>query len=102
MRKPDENLGRGESPQVAILPVGGVIATGLALVFPERLEVHNSPPQPFPAPQVSTGERQERLDLEEAQRRALNGAEGRLPIDRAMAAIVARGSRAYDPLEPAP
>ena len=106
----ETRLGKGESPQIHTRTVVGmmlgllamviVVAFGLALFFPNRIGIRFVPRNSFPAPAVVPDERAERIDLELRQRRALNGAGGRLPITRAMQAVASRGSHAFDPVEP--
>jgi hypothetical protein len=50
------------------------------------------PPRTFPAPQLETGPGRQLQQLLVQQRRALSG------IDAAIAQIVQRGARAYDPI----
>jgi hypothetical protein len=106
----DHRLGKGESLQVrapvivatmlGVLTLLAAVAFGLMLLFPNRIGARFAPYDPFPAPAVIPDERAERLSLEARQRRELNGAGGRLPIDQAMRAIAAKGTHAFDPAAP--
>jgi hypothetical protein len=106
----EHRLGKGESLQVRAPLVAGVmlgilvllvgVAFGLMLFFPNRIDVRFVPRSAFPAPTVIPDERAQRLALEARQRRALNGADGRLPIEQAMREIAARGGHAFDPVTP--
>jgi hypothetical protein len=106
----EHRLGKGESLQVraplvasamlGILVLLVAVAFGLMLFFPNRIGVRFVPHSAFPAPAVVPDERAQRLALEARQRRALNGADGRLPIEQAMREIAARGAHAFDPVAP--
>jgi hypothetical protein len=106
----EQKIGKGESLQVrtrtvAIVLVGILlllagVGFGLTLFFPDRVGVRHVVARGFPTPAVIPNERAQRLQLEAKQRRALDGADGRMPIGQAMAAIVARGNRAFDPVGP--
>ena len=69
---------------------------------------HMPAPAPFPAPQLQTDPSSDLAKLEAAQRAELERAGWsdqsrglrRIPIERAMAIIAARGSHAYDPVGP--
>jgi len=101
-----------ESPQVdtrrvlaivaGIIVVLTLIGFGFQPLFRDRIGQTFTVSHPFPAPEVSLSERAQRLALEAKQRRALNGARGRMPIAAAMKAIVARGPQAFDPIEGRP
>ena len=102
------DLGRGESPgQHAPRPDyrgrhSGVhhhhrIRLRASLPRPHRPDLHCA--HPFPAPTLIAAERAQRLALEAPQKRDLQGARGRTPIDLAMKAIAAKGPHAFDPLE---
>ncbi|MGZ5702933.1 MAG: hypothetical protein ACXWIM_18860 [Burkholderiales bacterium] len=98
-----------ESPQVKttrVIAVGGVtllvlvaIAFGFELVFKERIGQTYSVQHDFPLPGVVPNEGALRRALEAKQRAALAGEGGRIPIEKAMDDIVARGARAFDPIE---
>jgi hypothetical protein len=103
-----ENLGRGESPQVDARKImillaslfGSlvVIAFGLMLIFPDRIGMTFVDSHPFPAPSVAPDEGRERRQLEMEQKVVLAGVRGHQPIEAAMAAIIARGAHAFDPI----
>jgi hypothetical protein len=103
------DLGRGESPEVntrrVLIIVAGIlafiiiIAFGFELVFRDRIGQTFIVQHPFPAPTLIAAERAQRLALEAPQKRDLQGARGRTPIDLAMKAIAAKGPHAFDPLE---
>lgn len=105
-------LGPPESPQVrawiiativaGILIALILIAFGFQPIFSDRIAQAKSPAHPFPPPAVISGERAQRLALENKQRRDLAGAHGRIPIEAAMRAVAAKGNHAFDPVEPAP
>ena len=98
-----------ESPQVhtrAVLFVAsGILLFLIAfvafvwLVFPDL--VHRPPPTlaRFPEPSVTTDERAQRLLLERSQKARLTDKNGAMPIERAMAAIAAKGTAAYNPVQ---
>ena len=104
----DDDLGRGESPAVStravvlttigILAVLVVIAFGFAPIFRDRVGITSVQQQPLPEPGVIPDERAQREGLEAAQRAALEGAGGRLPIEAAMRAIADKGEHAFDPV----
>jgi acyl-CoA thioesterase len=104
----DADLGRGESPNVntrrvvailaGVLIFVAAVSFGLQALFRDRIGQTYTVQHAFPAPAVIPGERQQRLALEAKQRRELRGAHGRMPIDAAMKAIAAKGSRAFDPV----
>lgn len=104
----DADLGRGESPTVntrrVVAIVAGVlifvaaVSLGLQVLFPNRIGQSYTVHHAFPAPAVIPAERQQRLALEAKQRKDLNGAHGRMPIEAAMKAIAAKGTHAFDPL----
>jgi hypothetical protein len=108
----DRDPGAGESPQVrtgrvtavvcGILVVLALIAFGFQGFFAERIGRTATVSHGFPAPAVIPDERAERQALEAGQRRDLEGAGGRLPVDAAMKAIAAKGDHAFDPLGAAP
>ena len=78
------------------------VAFGFQVVFKTRINQTYTVQKAFPLPGVVPNETELRLALEAKQRAALEGAGGRMPIDQAIDAIVARGADAYDPLEAAP
>lgn len=108
-----------QAPQVAtgrLLGVGAgivlLVAASLLLVDlflgPRAEARRESAPQSFPSPSLQT---QPAGDLAQVQRRQTARLQGvadpehpgiRMPIEAAMARIVARGALAYAPLEPAP
>ena len=102
-------LGKGESLEVRTRPVVliaasllvllTIIAFGFMLLFSNRVGVHYAVEHKFPGPGVIPNERAERLALEARQRKTLQGANGRMPIEQAMQAIVARGPHAFDPVQ---
>jgi hypothetical protein len=84
---------------VAIIVVSLLaIAFGLALVFPDRIGISGASSRPFPPPGVTPDEVSDRLARDARQRADLAGANERMPIDKAMAAIVAKGPHAFDPV----
>lgn len=101
------DLGPGELPSVntrrVIAIVVGIlifivaVSVGLQALFGDRIGQTYTVRHPFPAPAVIPGERAQRLALEAKQRRELNGAQNRMPIDAAMKAIAAKESHAFDP-----
>ena len=101
-----------ESPQVRtarIIAVAGgtllllvAIAFGFELIFKDRIGRTAIVQTSFPLPGVVPDEAAMRLELEAKQRAALNGQGGRASIDQAMDALVARGAKAFDPLEGGP
>ncbi|MGN6516786.1 MAG: hypothetical protein ACTHLR_13215 [Rhizomicrobium sp.] len=105
-------LGRGESPDVRtrriVFIIAGImallmlIAFGFQLIFKGDIGQTYAVRHPFPAPAVIPNERAERLALEARQKKDLAGAHGRMPIDKAMNAIAAKGARAFDPLGDGP
>lgn len=107
-----DSLGNGETPQVHTWSVvritaGTIIALilatfFLALAFRDRIHEIRIHPRSFPAPGVTSAEKAERLHLEAEQRKLLNGADGRMPIEKAMQAIAARGNHAFDPADSSP
>jgi hypothetical protein len=104
----DQDLGRGESPavktRIVVLVASGIlvalvtIAFGLELFFHDRVGMTFVAHRALPAPGVIPDERAQRLALESKQRNELNGAGGRMPIEAAISAIVARGPHAFDPI----
>jgi hypothetical protein len=68
------------------------------------------PPQPQPAPGLQSDPAAELARVQQAQREKLGSyawvdrqkGTVRIPIDRAMALVVARGAHGYDPLDPPP
>lgn len=104
-----KELGKGESPRVntrnvliamaSFLVLMSAVAFGFTLLFSDRIDMPSLLPRSFPAPGVIPDERGERLSLEMRQRQLLAGGNGRLPISQAMKAIVARGPRAFDPVQ---
>lgn len=108
----DVELGPSKYPQVRAWVVAAIIA-GILIVliliafgfqpfFSDRIAQAESATHPFPPPAVISGERAQRLALENKQRRDLAGAHGRVPIEAAMRAIAAKGSHAFDPIGGAP
>jgi len=107
MVEPD--LGRGEAPAVSaravLLVTAGMLAAlvaiafGLELFFHDRVGMTIVYRRELPTPGVIPDERAQRLALEARQREALNGAGGRMPIEAAMQAIVAKGPHAFDSIE---
>jgi hypothetical protein len=110
-----------ENPAVAAAPVLAftfgflvlVAASGAGLYFYLGTHVSGAlvaPPRAFPQPQLEFEAAQERVRLEAEQRQRLSTYEWidrdrglvRIPIERAFEAIVARGARAFDPLDEAP
>ena len=97
-----------ESPQVhtraVMFVAAGILLFLIAfvafvwLVFPDL--VHRPPPSfaRFPEPSVTTDERAQRILLERTQKERLTDKNGAMPIERAMAAIAAKGAAAYDPV----
>lgn len=85
-----------------IIVILTLIAFGFQPLFRARIGQTFTVSHPFPAPEVNLSERAQRLALEAKQRQALNGAEGRMPIEAAMKAIAARGPHAFDPVEGRP
>jgi hypothetical protein len=106
------DLGRGESPDVGtrkvvfivagILAVLVLVAFGFQAIFRDRIGQTYAVRHPFPAPAVMPDEGAERLALEAKQRKDLNGAAGRLPINAAMKAVAARNDHAFDPIGDGP
>ncbi|HEX3809537.1 MAG TPA: hypothetical protein VHW02_07520 [Rhizomicrobium sp.] len=106
------DIGKGESPQVrtraVVLILAGILALlvlvafGFETIFQRDIGQTFTVRHSFPAPAVIPDERAQRLALQAAQRRQLNGAGGRMPIDRAMKAIAAKGAHAFDPVTGAP
>ncbi len=104
----EQDLGPGESPavktHVVVLVGAGIlvaltaIAFGLELFFHDRVGMTFVDQHPLPAPGVIPDERAQRLALESKQYNELNGAGGRMPIEAAINAIVARGPHAFDPI----
>ncbi|HEX4272234.1 MAG TPA: hypothetical protein VHZ32_12635 [Rhizomicrobium sp.] len=103
-------LGAGESLQVpartvalvlvGILAMLAAVGFGLTLFFPNRIGMDHAVVHRFPSPAVIPDERTVRLRLEARQRRELAGGAGRMPIQQAMQAVVARGDHAFDPAAP--
>jgi hypothetical protein len=103
----DAELGRGESPHVrthtivfivaGILAALIVIAFGFQAIFRDRIGQTYAIRHAFPAPAVIPDERAERLALQAKQKKDLDGAHGRMPIDAAMKAVAAKGGHAFDP-----
>jgi hypothetical protein len=101
-----------EAPEVRtvrVLAVAGAtllfliaVAFGFELIFKDRIGQTATTQSSFPLPGVVPNEAAMRLELEAKQRAALGGAGGRIPIDQAMDAIVARGPRAFEPIEAGP
>jgi hypothetical protein len=104
----DQDLDRGESPsvktRVIVLVTVGILAAlvaiafGLELFFRDRVGMTFVDWHAFPAPGVIPDERAQRIALEAKQYKELNGAGGRMPIEAAINAIVARGPHAFDPI----
>ena len=100
---------RAESPQVDVRTVlfvaGGIllfviiVIALLTALFPQL--IHSAPPvlRQFPPPSVTVDERMQRINLERAQIERLSGKGGAMPIAQAMAAIAAKGSGAYGPVQ---
>ena len=76
-----------------------VFVVVLALLFPDLIHRPAAQFATFPAPSVTTDERAERIFLERTQKQRLRGANGTLPIARAMAEIAAKGMAAYEPVQ---
>lgn len=97
-----------ESPEVrwrsVVAIVAGILVAlvligfGFEAFFPDLIGKTYTVSKPFPSPRVIPNERDVRLALEARQLQALKGGNGRIPIDRAMADIAARGPHAYDPV----
>ncbi|HEY1615511.1 MAG TPA: hypothetical protein VGF97_17665 [Rhizomicrobium sp.] len=95
-----------EPPNVAtravVLSIAGIlivllcVAFGFQAIFRDRIGQTYTVRHGFPAPAVIPNERAERLALEAKQKRDLDGAHGRIPIDTAMKAIAAKGPHAFD------
>jgi hypothetical protein len=104
----DDGIGRGEPPAVGtravvlatvgVLAVLVAIAFGFGPIFRDRIGMTYVDEHSLPAPGVIPNERAEREALEAGQRKALDGAGGRLPIEAAMRAIAAKGEHAFDPV----
>lgn len=104
----DQDLGCGESPtvrtRIVVLVTAGILVALVTIAFGLELFFHNRVGMTFvayhalPAPGVIPDERAQRLALEAKQRNELNGAGGRMPIESAISAIVARGPQAFDPI----
>ena len=104
----EHDIGRGESPsvktRVVVLVTAGILAAlvaiafGLELFFHDRIGMTFVDWHAFPAPGVVSDERAQRMALEAEQHNELNGVGGRMPIDTAINAIVARGPHAFDPI----
>jgi hypothetical protein len=105
----ERKLGPGENLQVrtravvlvtaSLLVLLTVIAFGFMLIFANRIGVGYAVRHEFPAPAIIPNERSERLAMEARQRRVLAGQDGRMPIEQAMQAVVARGPHAFDPVK---
>jgi len=105
----DHKLDKGESLAVRARPVvliaGSllvlltILAFGFMVLFSNRIGVRYAVEHKFPGPGVVPDEKAERLALEARQRKALQGAGGRMPIEQAMQAIVTRGPHAFDPVQ---
>ena len=110
-----------ESPNVRTRPVllaalgSLVVVFGsiwlLAAFFAWQVPTYNlPPPEKFPAPRLRTDEVEQRLRIEAEQRERLTGYHWanqsrtlvRIPIERAMQIIAARGAGAYAPIAPSP
>ena len=99
---------RRESPNVStravVVIVAGIllvlvlIAFGFQAIFRDRIGQTYAVRHAFPAPAVISDERAERMSLEAKQKKDLNGAHGRMPIEAAMKTIAAKGSQAFDPI----
>jgi hypothetical protein len=74
------------------------VAFGFTLIFHDRLGTAHVTVPSFPAPGVRPDEGLERQQLEARQQHRLSGADGGMPIDDAMRAIVAKGTHAFDPV----
>lgn len=70
----------------------------LYAAYPNLIHRPLPPVAQFPDPSVTTDERTQRIELERAQTHRLSGSNGAMPIERAMAAIAAKGAAAYDPV----
>jgi hypothetical protein len=106
----EHGIGKGESLQVhartiaflllAVLALLTATGFGLTLFFQDRVGQDHVVARRFPSPQLVPDERTRRLRLEARQRSDLAGAHGRMPIEQAMQAIVARDDHAFDPVAP--
>lgn len=111
-----------QSPDVAtgriLVAVGGylgfVIVGMIAMFFYAKADAPDAfkPPSErrFPQPSLQTSPEQDLAELLLKQRQPLSQYEwidktkglARIPVDRAMEIVIARGERAYDPLEASP
>jgi hypothetical protein len=98
METPHITYGRVVAVLALVLGLLTAIGFGFQLVFPERIGQTYTVQTAFPLPGVVPDERERRLATEAAQREVLKGGAGRISIDEAMNRIVARGTRAFDPL----
>ena len=69
-----------------------VILAVLSALFPNLIHRPLPARAQFPDPSVMTDERAQRINLERAQNQRLNGRNGAMPIDRAMASATPRSS----------
>lgn len=81
-----------------IMIILALIAFGFQPLFRDRIGQTFVVRHGFPGPAVIPNERAERERLDAEQRRDLNGAHGRMPIESAMKTIAAKGAHAFDPV----
>jgi hypothetical protein len=96
---------RGGVDTVRILAIAGglliflgISMSALAWTYFAVVPAETIVPAHLPAPEVRPDERREIHASLEQQRRRLD--QGAIPIEHAMAAIVAKGAHAYDPITP--
>jgi hypothetical protein len=102
---PRDPFERGGVDTVRILAIAGglliflgISMSALAWAYFAIVPAEAIAPAHLPTPEVRPDERQQIHISLEQQRRRLN--QGAIPIDRAMAAIAAKGAHAYDPIAP--
>jgi hypothetical protein len=88
----DFAAGRSLAALLGIAAFAALCLAAVWLVYPEARQVRSPPPAHFAPPGLRTHPAADHRARVLAQERRLAGADGRLPIGRAMARVVARGT----------